>query len=548
MSRTHCVQPLFRSVVKLVLVGCCLRCCAGAATPAPDTQVRLTPVQGTQFLAGFKSLSEQAHVAVVTEGVPLKPLLDIKAAPDLTTGAAIGPAVTALAAAYDYDAQRVGNVFVLTKRYSNPQDLPCVTFGECREAAETITSLLDAFNPHLAKSVYANGPDGEKAAIVKFFAGLSTSQMAAAQSKTLRYGALSPDQQKIVDNLFLFMLIQLRADRMAMESDNLSIAEKGALTLSDPQGYSGLFLALPGSAPVAEPSYLSLLGGVTQPGQPNPLLAQLPLPEPGDRAALPPSTLGTVVAALGPIDGQKPTAVLSISGKPVTAFGLGYAPPINVMRALAALYGLRNGASASGSLQIEPMGVIPPSSLRQLNSALWAAMPVSFDRALHLQSDSRGVTYLIPTVNSDGSPVGPAALTEAYIAAQTMQAEADSRMLPGEMRQEAGRRLLVAMEAQVKKSGGNARVLVSSLDDSTRSALAVLLMTDIVSELQVKFSSTKSQVMDCLDNMDQTIIYTVPNAAAHVHGQVVPTFNLVGTDPYTNKQINLGGIQYASHD
>ena len=521
MLKSRHTTSLFRGIIILCLISCCLldRARASATRLATNkignTQVRLTPGDAANFQAALASLSNQAQVTIISEGIPLKSNLETKAALSLTKPLEIGAAIAVLATAYDYDVQRVSSVFVLTKKYSDPRDLPCVTLAECCEAANNIVSVLDVFSPHFAESVYANGPNGQMDAIVNFFAGLSPSQLKAAQSRTLQYGTLSPDQQALVKELFLFAFIQQPEDRVANASDYITAAGKDTITLQDERGDAGLFLVLP-SNPPALPLYLSLLGKVP-PLNPQDALLAPPVPVSNGLKDLLPVTLGAIVAELGPIDGQKPVAAPSVSGKPAMAFGLKYAAPKDVMLALAALYGLQNGVSTSAGLQLEPLSVVSPSDIGQLNTALWTAVPAAYDRALHLQ------------MSSDGTMSGT--------------------LLPAETQQEAGRRLLVAIQPQIKKSGHLVRVPVSSLDEGAKSALAELLMTNLISTLQYGFvGQSKQSVINCLSNMNQTIIYTDLNAVANVYGRTVPSFNLIGTDPHNNQQIGLGGVRYVSHN
>lgn len=523
MLSLYCATPLKRGVTVLCLISSLL----GRAGASPvsnntsstnstsSTQVQLSSGDAANFQSALASLSAQAHVTIVSEGMPLKPHLEAKVTSSLTKPMETGVAITALATAYDYDAQQTSGVFVLTKKYSDPRDLPCVTLAECREAAKNIVSVLDVFSPHFAESVYANGPRGEKDAIVNFFAGLSSSQLKAAEARTLQYGTLSPDQQSIVKNLFLFMFIQQPGDGVADASNSLAAADKGTITLRAERGDPGLFLALPGTFS-ANLTYVTLLNKIPLINQQGAPIA-LPTPVPNSQENLPPVTLGAIVAKLDPISGRKPVAAPSISGKPAMAFGVKYTTPKNVMLALAALYGLHNGVSTSGGLQLEPLPVTLPLDISQLNTALWTAVPVSYDRILHLQTSSDGPT--------------------------------NGTTLPSEIQEEAGRLLLAAIQPQIKKSGQLVRVPVPSLNESAKDALAVLLMPNLISELQYRFTGHPNEsIINCLGNMNQTIIYTDPNAAANVYGQIVPSFNLIGTDPYTNKQIGLGGVQYFSHN
>ena len=540
MRALSCLMSVTRGSILLFLVSGLLLShpeAALAATVDASPLVHLTPAQTARFQTALTSLSNQAKVAIVTEGEPLNPSIQITI-PDLTSGTSVSTAITSLAGAYDYNTQMVSGVFVLTKKYSDPKDMPCVTLRECHKAAQTIARMLDTFSPHFQESVYADGPDGQKDAIVKFFHSLSPSQLEAAQSKTLLYGGLSSGQQNIVNSLLFFPLIQRPADKVMTAGGYLDNADKSAVTLLDDRGYSSLFLALPGKSASATLTYLPLLGGVSPPGQRNPFLNLAPA-APISPKSLSSNllTLSAVVKTLGPIDGQKPTVDPAVGNKPIMAFGLKYSNPGDVLHALVALYGLRDGVSDIGDPQIEPPYVPSPSRYSQVSASVWAALPISFSRALHIETGTPAETSA--TVATDGEPS----------ASGDLPREEDDMLLPGKIQQEAGRCLLADIQPQVKIAGQNARVAVSSLDNDARRALAVLLMTNLVSALQNGFSGEVNQsVMACIDNMDQTIIYTVPAETADVNGEYVPSFYLVGTDPQTMEQVGLGSVRYISRD
>src|SRR5947209_3472482 len=106
--------------------------------------VRLEPSSLRRFDSALTSLSQQARVVIVCEGQPLRVELSdaeverISERVDLS-GTPLATAVEQVAAAFDYECVRAGAaVFVLTKRYSDPNDLPDVTFEEAAGSLESI--------------------------------------------------------------------------------------------------------------------------------------------------------------------------------------------------------------------------------------------------------------------------------------------------------------------------------------------------------------------------------------------------------------------------
>jgi hypothetical protein len=103
------------------------------------------------FAAAFASVARQAKVAFVCEGAPLhttpaesQALRERLAAPQLPLSAAVRD----LAEAFDYDAAEASpGLFVLTKRYSDADDLPPVTLDEAASALRGIVRAGAPFNP-----------------------------------------------------------------------------------------------------------------------------------------------------------------------------------------------------------------------------------------------------------------------------------------------------------------------------------------------------------------------------------------------------------------
>ncbi len=506
-----------------------------AATPLqPTAVVHLTSSDASQFQLALASLASQGHVALVAEGIPFKSKFAVADAADLTAQMPLDQAVSKMAAAYDYDAQRQGNVFVLTKRYTNSHDLPCVTLKECRLAADNLSAVLGTFNPNFATSVYAGGPDGRRDAVVSFFRSLSPAQLQAAQNKTLYYGNLSPSQQSLVQGLFLYQYVQMPLDKVSDVIANLDYAPQSALKVRNEDGYSGLFMEVPNINANAPPVLSSLTAGLTPLDRPQPSMIRVPPLSIADPLPSESTTLGAIVAALKPVDGKAPAVDASLIDKPVTAAGIGNVGSMNMMHALSALYGLDLEEIYEERPLLKPQAVRLPGNLGEIDAAVWASLPVSYMRALHI-------------AHIDPRPTPNAGVPHAATEEETFQQQMRSMQLPSDFQQEANERLLLAMQPQLKKQGLNVRVAVSSLDKQEKTALAVSLMTNLISALYEGFSGSPHQsVLDCVGNMDQTIIYTVPGEDAQINNQDVPSIYLEGTDPITGQQVGLGGVRYFS--
>ncbi len=527
---------IFRVVTTTVLVAAVGAFGTSAPTlAAPSLQstvfVRLTPSEARQFQRALASLASQGHVALVAEGAPLRTELGTAAVSDLTSEMSLDQAVSKIASAYDYDAQRRGSVFVLTKRYTDIHDLPCVTLEECRRAVDNLSRVLNTFSPDFATSIYTNGPDGRRDAVVSFFQSLSPAQVQAAQNKTLRYGSLSPAQQMLIQNLFLYQYVQMPLEKVNDVIGRLDYAPKSALKLRNGNGYSGLFMEVPNFNAGGVPVLFPLTSGLTPLDQPQPSMIRVPLPPGANPDPSEATTLGKIVAALKPVRGKSPVVDASLADKPVTAAGMDSVSSLDMLNALSALYDLDLEDKNVGRPRLMPQPVLLPTGLKEIDAAVWASLPVSYARALHIAPVDPD------THNASGSPLTPKDFRELM---QSMQ-------LPAGFQQEANERLLLAVQPQLKKRGLSARVPVSSLDSNAKAALAISLMTELIATLHDGFSGPPHEnVLDCLDDMDQTIIYTVPGEDAQINHQDVPSIYLEGTDPYSGQQVGLGGVRYFS--
>lgn len=147
------------------------------AVAAGGPKVRLSSAQAASFEKALNMLAAQGKVAFVAEGLPLRATLPPDKAAELAASSStpLAAVVEKLALAYDYDATRQGDVFVLKKRYTDPHDLPGLTLEECQLSLQDVVRVLNGFSPPVKRG--ANDPTGEVAWGV--IASLSAQQMDA---------------------------------------------------------------------------------------------------------------------------------------------------------------------------------------------------------------------------------------------------------------------------------------------------------------------------------------------------------------------------------
>ena len=149
---------------------------AGAANPA----VRLLPANAQTLADALRQISKQTKAAFVCEGKPFRvrssapPLLPVIAKWP-ANGLPLDDAVSQIAAAYDYDAERSGSVFLLRKRYTNPEDLPDIPAEELRlSLRDAVRAASGLPAPTVAETTYA---DSSSLFAGKFYQSLTSAQI-----------------------------------------------------------------------------------------------------------------------------------------------------------------------------------------------------------------------------------------------------------------------------------------------------------------------------------------------------------------------------------
>jgi len=517
---------------------------AAAPEPVPSAAqqkplVHLSLAQSASFSEALDALAAQGHVAIVAEGAPLVSRLSKKDTQDLTAPLPLSPAVTKIAASFDYDVQEQDNVFVLTKRYTDPKEMPCVTLEECDQAFKDMLTLLEPFNPNFDE---ASDDHSVHTTFIKFFNSLSPRQLQEARTKTLHYGELNSDQQKMIESVFLSGFVQFPSYKLRETVDILDYAPKSVLTGQD-KGYNALFIELPMSYDRSLRYYHPLEGGVTPLKEAQPTLILPKQAETGSSPVPAPMTLEAVVVLL-PHTGPPAVVDACLKDKPVSAAGLSNVSAMDVLRALKVLYNLRIGASDAGGNKLMRQLPPPTDSLRDLGPNVWSLLPVSFLRAMHSEE---APPAQVPSAGVSKTETPAEALQRAREANQHFQRQMQSRRLLPALWGESVHQVLVGVQPQLRSGGLGIRIPVKTLDRATRSALAAALTVSTLEVLQSGFTGQiKQNVLDCLDDMNNTIIYTVPAQAAVIHGQTVPSIYFEGTDPYTKQKIGLGGVMFGS--
>ena len=373
--------------------------------------LRLTTTEAGEFHQAVMALAEQGHVAVVAEGVPLHPHLSVQEAAKLEGPLSLDDAVKAVANAYDYSSQREGNVYVLKKRYSDPDDLSVLTPAECSHALALLQQVAEPFNSHsLVTKIQFLAPPGphlrrDQVRILDppvdaFVASLTADQKADMEKNKLFVSSLSQPQKALARQIRLALYVQTPMDLIALLLPLSEQARQSAIfcwqnTPSAQHVFGYALLEKRGDQSVLRFHALSHSTGSedfnsysfdTQPAGPDPTDPGSISHQPETGAA---QTLADAIASLNARSGGAIHANVdpAVAAKPVTIAGAGNASAGQILQALADVYGLRlvnstPGGPATSTLTLPD--ILPPSELAELPSSLRQAFPEPFARATHL--------------------------------------------------------------------------------------------------------------------------------------------------------------------
>lgn len=161
----------------------------GGVFADPVVQMDLSRLR--RFDDAFAFLSKQTRTMIVCEGQPLRAELSEaqvrKTMEELgASGLPLTQTMERLAAAFDYDAVRTGpNVFLLTKLYSDPEDLPDLTLDEVATSLRNILQSARNFYPEVENEVLIgqilqSASASQKEQLVK---GVPVSQLSPGQRR-----------------------------------------------------------------------------------------------------------------------------------------------------------------------------------------------------------------------------------------------------------------------------------------------------------------------------------------------------------------------------
>jgi hypothetical protein len=135
--------------------------------------------------------------------------------------------VSQLAEKYDYTAEIVDNVVLLQKRYTLPEDIPCVTLAEYLASMEDAVRILGTLSPRSPQDIQAS------IYVRNIVNSLNSEQIQAMERGTLSYSSLTTAQKRFVSDMAFFVYAGLPRERAEASHFLLQRSARGRLILSD---------------------------------------------------------------------------------------------------------------------------------------------------------------------------------------------------------------------------------------------------------------------------------------------------------------------------
>jgi hypothetical protein len=368
---------------------------SGQTTDAAGASVRLTTGQSRHFQSAFQAIAKQAHVCILAEDAPIQSELPERGV-SLPTGSTptAESLIKKVAAAYDYTVEHAGpsgsavhQVFLLRKRFTGQNDLPDVTFDECRIAFAQIAGFIHPFKPQ--------PPTGSNTNTVLDIAdALSEQQLRQMASGGIPIRSLSPSQRQLVWRLALHMYVRLNTGMIEESGPYLDkvqkqgFAKRGLVKEGHPdygiwQGQPAYGVELPGSTdpiqtftlccPVSESANLN---------SPGIMVEENPLGDVGEAKPAPGTeTLDGIVADLARLaPGNTYSLDPVVAERRVSRFGVPYAPPAAQIEALATLLDQRFLHRTEDAFELGRPDVPRPRDVTELFTCVRAAVPAPIRR------------------------------------------------------------------------------------------------------------------------------------------------------------------------
>ncbi len=484
---------------RLVLFAMCLIFGGGSVVQgqeptanAPLPAQRLTQSGVTEFQNKINDLSRQFSAAFVVEGFPLR-----RNPPKEDAGipvAGVPQSVVDLAESYDYDVAKSDTLFVFRKRYTQPDDVPLVTLGECRAALRDGVQLLSRFadvppmQPNLGPvTTLAYYEDGTKEKFLSSFSVSQWNQIARPgglrldelqgiqQQNVIKFAATRRFHWTILNTLGTTQLLELMQERKptlgfrngeTMFDRTAQLKGVPLFGYEAPYGAKHILAFRPISHPHVVESNATHVGASTETDSRDPTkVVNLGKDETAPNAqdfawaqvekSSPTVYLSEAINRLNErrvtskeADFFPYTVDTALAEKPVFMVGEDKATPYAILHGIAAVYGLRVVKNDKGEERITRLRATIPRNLLELPSAMQASLPLPLQKVLQSQQKTQKFTYDSGTSIDRNSDMLFHIATVKHLRAATepiIKAAKDGKVPLSELGPEASRDLAVSL-------------------------------------------------------------------------------------------------------
>jgi hypothetical protein len=373
---------------------------------SPGNTVKCQWGKTAKFADILQDLASQAHLTFVVEGKPLQAELGTTLHKTFPQGTgSIDTVVKAISMLFDYNAERKGNVFYLTKRYTSPADLPSVTFEECLQASSDVIRSADRLNPKIPNPYMENGIWANPR-IDPLIHSLSGEQIKAVESG-LPVSSLTTASQSALQKMGFSFYVQgplSELDKTMESLENLKQPDaklilktangKDPIVYNYRFGKTEYFNEMP-----LTPTHKFITG---EPERDNPQAA----------TNLSDDTIGSQIKRLNesaPAGEVRYAVDDFLAEKSILVIGKEYSPPMEIATAIARIYGLRLMAEPNTQSKEKELRVTRPraaliADVKELPASMARLLPAPLVHIVHREPSPIPVT---PTLGHNARPPLP---------------------------------------------------------------------------------------------------------------------------------------------
>ncbi|GAB4451607.1 MAG: hypothetical protein OHK0029_01090 [Armatimonadaceae bacterium] len=339
----------------------------------------------TIFYRALQEISTASRVFVVTEGTPLEPNAKKEAVERILsdTRATTREKLQRLANLFDYDLLTVNGCYAMSKRYTELNDIPCITLEELEEglanASRIANSLCPPSMPPLtnqekeaerrlkqnAKNNSRWGMGGHYLYSYRLVQALTPQQKKVLVSQGVPVGALNSTQKKHLENLLVYAQLSSISSLIGNDLPDLKMLPESKIISRSTKDGSKTGILYPYPLKKSQMLFRAF-------SFPREEMVQASLAEPLSQQQIQRKTfpLSFLIQRLNEkaksssASGQAFRVAPALANKPILFVGESHASEIRILRAVALLFGLKRASLRSEGRTSRGRGFTDPSKHR----------------------------------------------------------------------------------------------------------------------------------------------------------------------------------------